>query len=190
VAELRTMVRHTRRQGRGIRWVAGQQQVAADQPTIDFVQQQLAPELCRMAHLAPTDDGRVRLAQTGHLLGRRNHLVLKDAPLRLRTHLLDQWHDLPQRRSNARRGPIGAAPQALLDLLGLAQAGAGDVQQLRVQVRAFLFAVAGGRRGRDALRQPLGTARAVPKDVLGPGPQGIPRTPDEATHQTHPIGQQ
>ena len=190
LAELSTMVGHARRQLLGIWWVARQQDVAADQSTIHFIQQQLAPELRRMAHLAATDDRGMWLEQTGHLVGRGHHLVLEDASLGLRTHLLDQGHNLLQCMVDTRRCPIRAAGEALTDQLGLVQARPRHAEQLSVQIRAYLFPLPHGGSGRDALRQALGAARAIAKQALGPGAQRVPRPADQSTDHPHTIGQQ
>src|ERR671926_662533 len=56
---------------------------AADDPAVDFLQPQLAPELDRLAGLVADDDPRVRLEQAHDLLPPRHPLATKPTAHRL-----------------------------------------------------------------------------------------------------------
>src|SRR5579872_6553885 len=79
-AEEALMLRQGRRELLIVRGVAVQDAIAADDPAVDLVQPDFAPEFRRAINLPPTDDLGVRLEKADELGGGRHALAAEDAP--------------------------------------------------------------------------------------------------------------
>ena len=120
-----------------------QELVAAYDATIHFVQQELASELPRLAHLLAGYDLGMLLKEAQDLLGCRKLLVEEDAAGRLSDPLLYQRHKVLQALQQP-PGPkllIGVSPQCFEDPLGLSAARLGDRDELLVSLLELLTGV-------------------------------------------------
>jgi hypothetical protein len=97
-----------------IRWIAVQQHVTTDQPTVDLVQQHFAAELYCDVCLALADDGRVRLEKADQLVRGRHALSEQDPPLGLLDDLLQERSNVGERRAETVGSHFGLSRQVLL----------------------------------------------------------------------------
>ncbi len=101
---------------------------AADDPTVDLLQPELAPELDRLARLMADDDLGVRLEQADDLLACGHRLALEHAPHGLRDRLLDprqEGVELPRQALGRRFGSL-AQDRADPDRLSVRRLGNRD----------------------------------------------------------------